>query len=265
MRRLFVSLLFVSLILTACTSSDTNENLTSLIGDINQNPKEYEGQTVTLIGYFRGQDLLDEVKGGVPPTDRFKDWVLKDNTGAIYIAKSDVMPLSTFNQDVWRVMRVTGQVKIFSRSMPYIVPQEIVRESQETYDVLPANCAIAIHRFGGPDKLDNHIYIYNNYNIITYDAKSEWRGLTEIKGLFPETELDELKKEFHQTGFFDLASTVGEPCQGCTLYYVAAVNEKTGYPHYVTLYQGAVPDKLQTFIDNILIKTAEAEPIQQQP
>ena len=42
-----------------------------------------DGREVEVIGYFRGWDLLGEVKGGSPVTR--SDWVIADQSGAIYV------------------------------------------------------------------------------------------------------------------------------------------------------------------------------------
>lgn len=53
----------------------------TLIGDINNNPSVYDGKSVTVIGEYRGwQSEL----GHGPPVTR-SDWILRDETGEIYI------------------------------------------------------------------------------------------------------------------------------------------------------------------------------------
>lgn len=50
------------------------------IADITSHPTEYEGQTVTVSGEYRGW----ESGHGSPPVAR-SDWVVKDETGSIFV------------------------------------------------------------------------------------------------------------------------------------------------------------------------------------
>jgi hypothetical protein len=235
---------------------EPGQGLSRLAGQIQKHPQWYAGQLVTLVGYFRGPDILDEVRPGVPPTDRMRDWVLKDDSGAIYVAGSDALPFPPTSQEIWRVLRVTGQVTIHSSSMPYITPQEIRwEELQDNEAILPAHCLVAIHRFGGPQQLDHHIYIYDNRSLAVYDTRSQWRGLLMLK----RSELDDLTSALKKSGFFDLPDTVGGECTGCVRYYVAAVDAKGGRPHFVTMYEGSVPEKLQTYIDRAISQASQAK------
>ena len=228
--------------------------LSRLAGEIMKHPQLYDGQSVTLVGYFRGQDLMDEVLLDAP-VDGLRDWVLKDASGAIYVTYTASMPFASTSQEIWRVVRVTGQVKVHRNGMPYVVPDEVKWEGlTEDYNVLPAQCKVAIHRFGGKDQLDHHIYWYTTRNLVVYDAKQDWRAVVELKkSLIPTWD-----QAFARTRFFELPSTVGKPCNGCVRYYIAAVNDKTASPHFVTLYEGQVPADLQAFIDQMIANTGEA-------
>ena len=50
------------------------------IAEITSNPAEYEGKAVTVSGEYRGW----EAGYGSPPVTR-SDWILRDETGAIYV------------------------------------------------------------------------------------------------------------------------------------------------------------------------------------
>ena len=67
---------------TLTTPTPINPILTNLIGDLFQSP-DRAGERVEIIGYFRGWDLLDEMDAS-PPVTR-SDWVIADNSGAIYV------------------------------------------------------------------------------------------------------------------------------------------------------------------------------------
>jgi len=57
--------------------------LSNIVGGIIDHPGQLAGQTVEIIGYYRGWDLLKEVQG-TPPVTR-SDWVIADSSGAIYV------------------------------------------------------------------------------------------------------------------------------------------------------------------------------------
>ena len=99
-----ISFLAIFIVLASCSSSKievpTNETLaadsycpdhsiskqsllTRKIGSIIANPELYDRQEITVIGYYRGWDLLNEVN--ISPPVAPSDWVLKDETGAIYV------------------------------------------------------------------------------------------------------------------------------------------------------------------------------------
>jgi hypothetical protein len=106
------------------------EQLTDLIGSIQTDPSAFEGQDITVVGYYRGWDLLHEVNMA-PPVTR-SDWVVKDSTGAIYISASSeaklpetLKPDSLEYMDV--ILEVKGIVHITSEGQPYIEATSIER------------------------------------------------------------------------------------------------------------------------------------------
>jgi hypothetical protein len=230
------------------------QGLSRLAGLIMKHPAQYANQQVTLVGYFRGQDLLDEVILDAP-TDRLRDWVLKDDSGAIYVSFRGLLPFSPNSQEIWRILRVRGTVEIHRSGMPYIVPQEVTWEGLiKDYDFLPAFCLLAVHRFGGKDQLDHHIYWYTSRNLVVYDAKQKWRGSVQLKSSL----VSEWEKEFAATGFFNLPSATTPPCSDCIRYEIAAVDQKEDKPYFVTLYEGFLPPKLEAFVQQLVEETGQA-------
>jgi hypothetical protein len=97
--------------------------LSSAIGSILDNPGDYAGQSVTIVGYYRGWDLLQEAVT-MPPVTR-SDWVIKDLTGAIYVsAGSDskvpdgLDPSSKDDTDA--ILRLRGIVHVTCDGDPFI-------------------------------------------------------------------------------------------------------------------------------------------------
>jgi len=84
-------------------------HLTDWLGTILNAPREFDGRTFEIVGYFRGWNLLGEARGS-PPVTR-SDWVIADDSGAMYvtgIAPPGLNPGS--REDIWNVVRLTARV-----------------------------------------------------------------------------------------------------------------------------------------------------------
>ena len=103
----FGLILFLLVSLTACAACGqiaSGEHLN--IAKITSTPTEYEGRTVTISGEYRGW----EAGHGSPPVTR-SDWILKDETGAIYVT-ARVSPGLDPAEDIGRMVTVRGVVKV---------------------------------------------------------------------------------------------------------------------------------------------------------
>ncbi len=105
-----------------------NDAFTSIVQDILSNPEQNVDQSVVIVGYYRGWNLLGEASGQSPVTR--SDWVIKDNSGAIYVSAegnglgdAGIFPGSL--DDTTKVLRVTGSVRLTSTGQPYIEPAQI--------------------------------------------------------------------------------------------------------------------------------------------
>jgi hypothetical protein len=273
------TLLLLVLLLAACGSSTTpvakvgvatdagnrptpipppapGDDLSQMAGQIARRPRDYEGQTVTLVGYFRGLDLLDEIPTEAP-RDRVSDWVITDGSGALWVAYSSLLPFPPTSQEVWRIVRATGSIRLTDSGAPYLAPTRVEWEGLRTNtDMLPALCRVAIHRYGGPSGLDHHIYWYEIGTLSVVDKAADWKGAVSLK----QNRQYELERAFNKAGFFALSPTVGDACDGCVRYEIAAVDAKANRAHYVASYEGSVPPALQAFIDLAIAETANAKP-----
>ena len=194
-----------------------------------------------------------------PPVSRLEDWVVSDDSGAIWVQYSAKLPFPTTSHEVWRIVRVSGAIALDKNGTPYVVPAKVEWEGlTESYSVLPALCSVAIHRFGGPQGLDHHIYWYGSSGLSVIDRKSNWHAQTGLRS----GQVYDLETAFKRAKFYDLPPTIGEPCQGCIRYQIAAVHPKEGRPYFVTIYEGSVPEKLQAFIDLAITRTADAKPVE---
>jgi hypothetical protein len=103
---------------------------TKIIGSIIAEPFVFEGQDITIIGYYQGWDLLHEANTS-PPVTR-SDWVIKDSTGAIYIsAHSEAKVPERLRpdslQDTGIILQVKGIVRVTKEGQPYIEAESIER------------------------------------------------------------------------------------------------------------------------------------------
>ena len=97
--------------------------LTETIGPIIATPFAFQGQDITIVGYYRGWDLLHEVNTA-PPVTR-SDWVISDSTGAIYISASSEAELPegllpTSLEAIDTILEIKGVVRVTKRGQPYI-------------------------------------------------------------------------------------------------------------------------------------------------
>lgn len=98
---------------------DTNKSLIAnfapermtLVGAIIQTPSIWEGQVVTISGEYRGW----ESGHGAPPVTR-SDWILKDETGYIYINGIGGM---RYPSDLGKPVQITGIIRL-KNGIPYI-------------------------------------------------------------------------------------------------------------------------------------------------
>ena len=102
--------------------------LTKVIDSIIAEPFAFKGKDITIVGYYRGWDLLHEANAS-PPVTR-SDWVIKDSAGAIYISANSearvpegLRPDSL--QDVVIVLEVKGVVRVTKEGQPYIEAKSI--------------------------------------------------------------------------------------------------------------------------------------------
>jgi hypothetical protein len=104
--------------------------LTDMLGNVIAEPISFVGQNITVVGYYRGWDLLHEANV-TPPVSR-SDWVIKDSTGAIYISANSeagvpdgLNPGSFEDTDV--ILEVKGVVRVTEAGQPYIEATSIER------------------------------------------------------------------------------------------------------------------------------------------
>ncbi|MBI5035466.1 MAG: hypothetical protein HZB51_33490 [Chloroflexi bacterium] len=84
-------------------------HLSDVLGTILNAPREFDGRVFDITGYFRGWNLLGEASGN-PPVTR-SDWVIADNTSAMYVTGAIPRGLDASSRDdVWNVVRLLAKV-----------------------------------------------------------------------------------------------------------------------------------------------------------
>ena len=118
----------------ATPSPQATQELTDIIASLLEDTGS-EGREVTIVGYYRGWDLLGETDQS-PPVTR-SDWVIKDQSGALYVQMNNVEiegldqlagseTLKPGDQgSIHHILRVTGIVRLTPEGQCYIEPERI--------------------------------------------------------------------------------------------------------------------------------------------
>jgi len=106
--------------------------LTERLGSVIAEPFSFDGQNITVVGYYRGWDLLHEANTA-PPVTR-SDWVVKDSAGAIYVSAASQAKVPEglhpgSPQDTGVILEVKGVVRVTEGGQPYIEATSIQRIS----------------------------------------------------------------------------------------------------------------------------------------
>jgi len=106
--------------------------LTETLGSVLAEPLSFEGRDITVVGYYRGWDLLQEANTS-PPVTR-SDWVLKDSAGAIYVSANSEAKVPegldpSSPQGTGVILEVKGVVRVIEGGQPYIEARSIERVS----------------------------------------------------------------------------------------------------------------------------------------
>jgi len=105
------------------------------IGDILANPAKYMREPVTVTGEYRGW----QGEGYEPPVTR-SDWVIKDETGLIYVTGKS--PGLDPVEDIGKKLEVTGYITGYSQSKRYCH----VNENKDTRLIFPKAWLEKVHK-----------------------------------------------------------------------------------------------------------------------
>ncbi len=109
-------------------------HLTDLLGAIVDAPREFDGRTLDIVGYFRGANILGEAASSLPKTR--SDWVIADASGALYVTGSAPAGLDLYSaRDVWTAVRLRATVVYVRLGTSYLEARRV--------EIVPSNIASA--------------------------------------------------------------------------------------------------------------------------
>ena len=231
--------------------------LSHLLGRVLESPQEFEGQKVTVVGYYRGWDLLGEANA--PPPVTRSDWVVADATGAIYVSAASAAPADLpfgpgSGNDLWRVLQLSGVVRLTAAGQPYLEADRVqfagmdegleMPEPPPLVELVPP--AITLHRTGGIAGLVQHLYIYDDGRFVAEDDK----GGRRKEGTLKADEMDRLRASFEGIGFFDMNNQYGLSCPDCFVYVITVRQGER--VKAVRTYDGSVPQELEGILTSLV-------------
>jgi len=126
-----LALLLAAAILTACGAGDTAASgtkqadasaATCSVGELRAKPGLWQGKHVTVEGRYLGW------KGGIQsPGITRSDWVVADDSGAIYVTGLKPAGLHPY-EDTGRHIRVRGVLHLAPNGVPYIQAEDVTAQ-----------------------------------------------------------------------------------------------------------------------------------------
>jgi hypothetical protein len=231
--------------------------LSHLLGRILESPQEFEGQGVTVAGYYRGWDLLGEANA--PPPVTRSDWVIADATGAVYVSvasatPADLSPGPGSGNDLWRVLRLSGVVRLTAKGQPYLEADQVGFAEADEGPEMPGPAplvelvppVITLHRTGGIAGLVQHLYVYDDGRFVAEDDKRGRRREDVLKA----GQMDHLLASFEEIGFFDMDHQYGLGCPDCFVYVITVRQGER--VKAVRTYDGGVPEDLEGILTSLV-------------
>ncbi len=119
--------------------------LTDWLRAILEAPREFNGRTFDIVGYFRGANLLKEAPGS-PPVTR-SDWVIADDSGAMYVTGARPGLDVHSREDIWEIVRLRATVVYVRLGTSYLEARQVrVLSGGQGTRVSPAEASPAATR-----------------------------------------------------------------------------------------------------------------------
>ncbi|MBI4831014.1 MAG: hypothetical protein HY801_05560 [Candidatus Lindowbacteria bacterium] len=136
--------------------------LFTAIGKITAEAEKFEGKTVTVRGHYEGWQGDIE-----PPQVTRSDWVISDETGAIYVSGKPAGNLDP-NKNAGTPVTVMGKVVVSDAGIPYIEAEDVKVDKPEKKKELPEKVGKAIpigKILGEPTKFEGEtVMVKGEYN-----------------------------------------------------------------------------------------------------
>lgn len=104
---------------TACATNPGGDTGKTAIGAITAAPSDFKGEPVTIAGEYRGWQAEN---GYGPPVTR-SDWVIRDDTGWIYVTGQN--PGLDPTEDIGTPVEVKGTVRVTGEGAAYIRAESV--------------------------------------------------------------------------------------------------------------------------------------------
>ncbi len=209
---------------------------TRVLEAVRADPKAWEGRYIRVVGSYEGWDLFGSV--GTGPAVTRSDWVIRDETGAIYVHPGsgaveglDIPP----SQKVEGVLlRLFVQVRVNDAGQPYlwVVQGNRIGAGPKVW--------LEYERSGGFAGFHDRLTIYEDGSA-TLDRKGVYTALR-----LSQEEMERLKGTLSTANFLSLNESYmpADPCCDRFVYTIRYANPAGGKPHTVTTMDGTVPPEL---------------------
>lgn len=219
---------------TAFIAEDTRP--TRVLEAVRANPKAWEGRYIRVVGYYEGWDLFGSV--GTGPAVTRSDWVIRDESGAIYVhaggAPVEGLDIPPSEKVEGVLLRLFAQVRVNDAGQPYlwVVQGARIDQARQVW--------LEYERTGGFAGFMDRLTVYTDGRAVL-----NRKGLETTFRLTPE-EMDRIRGELTTARFTDLneAYMPSDPCCDRFTYVIRYANPEGGKPHTVKTMDGTVPPEL---------------------
>ncbi len=209
---------------------------TRILEAVRADPKAWEGRYIRVVGYYEGWDLFGSV--GTGPAVTRSDWVIRDESGAIYVhaggAPVEGLDIPPSEKVEGVLLRLFAQARVSDAGQPYLWVIQGARIDQA------GQVWLQYERSGGFAGFLDRLTLY-----------ADGRAVLNRKGLettfrLTTEEMERIRGELASAGFMGLNESYmpADPCCDRFTYVIRYMNPEGGKPHTVTTMDGTVPPEL---------------------
>ncbi|MDH7490715.1 MAG: hypothetical protein QHH80_14575, partial [Anaerolineae bacterium] len=216
---------------------------TRILEAVRADPKAWEGKYIRIVGYYEGWDLFGSV--GTGPAVTRSDWVIRDDSGAIYVhagsAAVDGLDISPSEKVEGVLLRLFAQVRVNDAGQPYLWIVQGTRIGPATQVMLE------YERSGGFAGFMDRLTVYADGRAVL-----NRKGVETTFRLTPE-EMARLTGELASAQFMSLdeAYIPSDPCCDRFTYIIRYMSPAGGKPHTVKTMDGTIPPQLVPVLETL--------------